>query len=505
MPKKKTPGVYIVEKDAFPNSVVQVATAVPAFIGYTETAMKGSTPLTGVPQCVTSMSEFISFFGGAPAPKFQIMSKSDADARKDHRLPQAEFTTQGATFAVVHETPAFALFGAMRHFFANGGDKCYVVSVGSYQDNAIEPAKLTAGIEVLKKEQEHSLVLIPETTRLKAAEAISVQQAMLAHCNKKANRFAILDISEGHLPIEAGTRGKPIEAFRTAIGTNFLDQAAAYYPWLDATVFSNRDFTFANIGDGSKTKFAELLEHDQSAPSDEVTAEIKKIATSDVLTEEAAQNLDKTLRAVSPLYQVVMRTIAQQENAISPGAAMAGIYTMVDGTRGVWKAPANVSVSSVKGPIVAITHNEQADLNVSPHGKSINAIRPFVGEGTLVWGARTLDGNSQDWRYISVRRTLMMIEESLRIAIKSYVFEPNDANTWATVRAMAENFLTGIWKQGGLAGVSPSEAFSVRVGLGETMTEHDTVAGVMNVSVLVAITRPAEFIGIDITQQMQTS
>lgn len=77
---------------------------------------------------------------------------------------------------------------------------------------------------------------------------------------------------------------------------------------------------------------------------------------------------------------------------------------MVDNSRGVWKAPANVSLNAVISPTVNITHDDQEDLNVTTQGKSINAIRPFIGEGTLVWGARTLDGNSLDWRYVNVRR-----------------------------------------------------------------------------------------------------
>jgi hypothetical protein len=171
----------------------------------------------------------------------------------------------------------------------------------------------------------------------------------------------------------------------------------------------------------------------------------------------------------------------------------------------VWKAPANVSLNSVTSPTVNITHGDQEDLNVTPQGKSINAIRPFVGEGTLVWGARTLDGNSLDWRYINVRRTMIMLEESIRLASKAYVFEPNDANTWVTIKSMIRNFLTGIWKKGGLAGAVPDDAFAVFCGLGETMTPEDILEGILRVTVLVAISRPAEFIEITFQQQMQKS
>jgi phage tail sheath protein FI len=215
--------------------------------------------------------------------------------------------------------------------------------------------------------------------------------------------------------------------------------------------------------------------------------------------------LAKSLKTISPFFNSIMGEMRKRLNVLPPGPAMAGIYTLVDNARGVWKAPANVSLSSVVSPTVPISAEQQEDLNVTPQGKSINAIRAFIGEGTLVWGARTLDGNSLDWRYVNVRRTMIMLEESIRLASKAMVFEPNVANTWVTMKSMIANFLTSIWKRGGLAGAVPEDAFSVHVGLGETMTPEDILEGILRVTVLVAITRPAEFIEITFQQQMQKS
>jgi phage tail sheath protein FI len=100
---------------------------------------------------------------------------------------------------------------------------------------------------------------------------------------------------------------------------------------------------------------------------------------------------------------------------------------------------------------------------------------------------------------------MIMLEESLRLATKAYVFEPNVSSTWVTVKSMASNFLTSIWKRGGLAGASPEDAFSVSCGLGETMTAEDILEGYMRVTILVALSRPAEFIEITFQQQMQKS
>jgi hypothetical protein len=98
-----------------------------------------------------------------------------------------------------------------------------------------------------------------------------------------------------------------------------------------------------------------------------------------------------------------------------------------------------------------------------------------------------------------------MSEQSIKNSIEAYVFEVNTSRTWIKVKTSIDNFLTSVWKQGALAGASPSAAFDVSVGLGQTMTPEDILEGVMRVSVKVAITRPAEFIEISFEQKMQES
>jgi phage tail sheath protein FI len=200
-----------------------------------------------------------------------------------------------------------------------------------------------------------------------------------------------------------------------------------------------------------------------------------------------------------------MKALERNMRLIPPSGTIVGIYAQVDATRGVWKAPANVSISSVVGPAYKITSKEQEDLNVHTTGKSINAIRSFAGKGTLVWGARTLAGNDNEWRYVSVRRFYNMVEESTMKASEQFVFEPNDANTWVKVRAMIENFLILQWRAGALQGATPEQAFFVRVGLGETMTSLDILEGRMNVEIGLAVVRPAEFIILKFSHKMAVS
>jgi len=189
-----------------------------------------------------------------------------------------------------------------------------------------------------------------------------------------------------------------------------------------------------------------------------------------------------------------------------PSGVIAGIYSLVDNQRGVWKAPANVSLNSVIAPTATFSGSETDALNVdSTAGKSINAIRAFSGKGTLVWGARTLAGNDNEWRYISVRRFFNMVEESIKKSTYWAVFEPNDANTWVKVRGMIENYLTQKWREGALAGATTKDAFFVRCGLGVTMSAQDILEGRMNVEIGIAVVRPAEFIILKFSHKLQTS
>jgi phage tail sheath protein FI len=204
------------------------------------------------------------------------------------------------------------------------------------------------------------------------------------------------------------------------------------------------------------------------------------------------------------LYNAIRGALASERVTLPSSSAVAGVYAQVDRDRGVWKAPANVSLASVIGPVTKISNDEQENLNVdSTAGKSINAIRAFTGKGTLVWGARTLDGNSLDYRYIQVRRTLIYVEQSIKLALQQYVFASNDAQTWTTVAAAVSSFLTKLWQQGGLMGDKASDAFTVQCGLGSTMTGQDVLNGYMIVSVSLQMIHPAEFIVLTFSQQMQ--
>ena len=528
MGSMKTPGVYIVEKSAFPNSVVEAPTAIPVFIGITERALNGKDDLKGKPWKISSMTEYLKFFGQGPEEKFILSIKKAGTAAADclfsHEVDYTETKTEApaeggeegaeATGETVTTTTKyvftaqrkeknrFTLYYQMMMFFANGGGTCYILSVGSYKDNQLlDKTMVSNAIKALEKEQEVTMVVIPEAVY--SPSCWDIQVMALEHCGKMQNRFAVLDVQAKTSATQ--TMEEQIKEFQTYIGNNSLSYGAAYFPWLETSLLADKDITadMFTWAAGTEQDFKAFFDKDSSILS-YANAAISEIVGS-ASSERKMSEFHGALLQNWGVYQLMVKKVKSFLNLLPPSASMAGIYTMVDNTRGVWKAPANVSVNYVIRPEVSINNREQEDLNVPANGKAINAIRTFVGEGIKVWGARTLDGNSLDWRYINVRRTMLFLEESVKNASRAYVFEPNDANTWLNMKCMIENFLRGVWKKGGLVGSTPEDAFSVHIGLGDTMTPEDVLEGIMRITVLVAISHPAEFIEITFQQQMQKS
>jgi phage tail sheath protein FI len=486
----KTPGVYVNEIPSFPPSIAQVATAIPAFIGYTAFAkdLQGKS-LTNKPTRITSMLEYELYFGG---PQLEI----------NIELTYTQ-TTSGTTS---NDTIVAAFNGAkskhnmhtaIRFFYANGGGACYIVSVGAYTDINAGSLALTdfysagtgVGLEAEAKADEPTLIVFPEGQNMVETDYYALLGHALDQCGALQDRFCIMDLfNTGATLVTSSDVTTATGNFRNGFASSFNNYGAAYFP--------NLKTVYAYDYDESKTKIAHTV-NGAAGPLDGHT--LTEIST--LPAPPAAVPAFYNLGA----YNLLKQTLTSQFPVIlPPSPAVAGVYASVDASRGVWKAPANVGLQDVVGPVFQISDDLQGNMNIdATSGKSINAIRAFTGKGTLIWGARTLDGNSNDFRYISVRRFYIMVEESTKLAANAFVFEPNDGNTWVKVRAMIENYLTNLWRLGALAGSKPEQAFYVKVGLGQTMTFDDVLNGRMIVEIGMAPVRPAEFIILRFSQIQQ--
>lgn len=191
----------------------------------------------------------------------------------------------------------------------------------------------------------------------------------------------------------------------------------------------------------------------------------------------------------------VFDSLDKRNIAIPPSGSIMGIYARSDNERGVHKAPANEVVRNCVGLDYNYNKGEQDMLNP----KGVNLIRTFPGLGIRVWGARTASSDGS-WKYINVRRLFIFIEESIKVNTNWAVFEPNDETLWVRVKRTIEVFLTGLWRNGSLAGTSTDEAFFVNVGR-TTMSQDDIDNGRLICVIGVAPVKPAEFVIFRITQK----
>ncbi len=467
----KAPGLYIEEISKLPKSVEEVALAIPAFVGYTAMATRTNlNDLQFVPTKIGSLIEYQNYFGD---PRNEIISVAVSDtASGEYKID-----------AITPPDPTDLLYYSIRMFFDNGGHDCIIVSVG-VPPASISKDQLLRGLDTLRKQDEPTLIAIPDAVRLSYSDYAQVAQAVLRHCSELKDRFAILDVWSGDrkpdesvvISRSSGQTGSVVAVNRDAwVGD--LKYGAAYYPFLKTSL----------------TYFYDLK--NGSGPSNVIASYQGK-----------TQDVCSYFEEYNKLYRLVENALTSFFITLPPSGAVAGVYATVDRDRGVWKAPANVSVNDVKEPAVSIDSKVQDSLNVdSTAGKSINVIRTFAGKGTLIWGSRTLAGNDNEWRYVPVRRFFIMVEESLKKSTAWVVFEPNDANTWVKVRGMIENYLTTKWREGALQGAKPDEAFFVKCGLGATMTALDILEGRMIVDVGLAVVRPAEFIIMRFVHKMQST
>jgi uncharacterized protein len=414
-----------------------------------------------VVQVPTSEPAFLGCTANGPAPDAAgnivpvvVRVETLSDFQSQCGEPYLTSFTVAADGAVTRVPPPFEylLYDSLRMFFANGGHACYVVSVGRFGQVPTK-AQFVAGLAALADVDGPTLILVTEAIGLPASDYYEVARAALAQCAQRRDRFAVLDVIDD--------RG--VAEFRDNIGDQDLMWGAAYYPYLKTTL------TYAY------TDESVVLE-----ARGETLADVRDVW----------------------LQSDIVGAISRNTITLPSSPAVAGLYAEADGDTGVWKAPVNVALSEVLGPTIPVGDADQGALTFDADGKSINAIRAFPVYGTLVWGARTLAGNDPQWKNVSVRRLMTMIEESVKAATAWAAFGPNAAITWSILTSMVESFLTRLWQAGAMAGATPADAFFVKVGLGSSMTQQDIADGRLVIELGVAAVDPAEFIVVRLTHQV---
>lgn len=565
MSEYKIPGVYIEEKSVFPPSVSATATAVPVFLGYTAKEVPDPQKIQSLMEFETifgqppvSSGPAVLLSEGASEPPVIDWSKS----KRYHLYYYVEhyFRNGGGPCYIISAGVAGESYptnasGYLRvlDLLKKLDEPTLIVLTDAMAtlegtgDYATRHSRyyllLQAALQQCGELKDRFVIMdMPIADADLRAAVDSFRGAVSSHPSYAAAYYPYLDTSLSRRPVFAysirtwrdlnggknysgffGTKNKlPLVAYGgpgTPTVEVYVNEANAATASFEVLVNGDNKVLKLSLKPGERYSATDLLDAFDALPGKEgfVLTANPLVATSNEydavsfttpileLTSRAGDIQD--LKAQHPsVYAQVVEAISKVPLQLPPAPAMAGIYASVDRDRGVWKAPANVALSATVAPAVMLNRDEQAYLDVDENnGKSVNCLLKFTGKGVVPWGARTLDANNLDWRYISVRRLFIMAEESVKKAAQFAVFEPNDKNTWSRVKAMIQNFLYSLWQKGALQGGKPEEAYFVQVGLGETMSFQDVLEGRMVVQVGMAAVRPAEFIIIRFSQLQQTS
>lgn len=323
---------------------------------------------------------------------------------------------------------------AVAGFYQNGGFRCYVINIGAGEAIAGTEKPRRTGLKLLNELDEISIVAAPGYTDVASYEAL------LSHCESKGDCVAILDA-----PLDVPD-------------TDLLKTVAA----APVPAKTKKD------GDG--------------------TSAIAPIAIPPGLRPRVS---DSGYGAFYFPGLVVADPLSATGELVSvhPSGFMAGVWARTDAELGVHHAPANTPVRGALNLTYRVTNQEQADLNSA----GVNVIRFFPRDGTLVWGARTIAKEDSKYRYLNVRRLMIMVKMSIMRSTRWVVFEPNNVGLWKSIRFELESFLKLVWRDGALMGASPEQAFFVKCDE-ETNPPEAIDAGQLYVYVGLAPVKPAEFV-----------
>ncbi|MGK0706850.1 phage tail sheath family protein [Yokenella regensburgei] len=345
------------------------------------------------------------------------------------------------TQAIVHFGQRGTLAYSLRHFFENGGRQCYVLSLGPGQR---EPA---ARLQAL----------------IAALQAPLMLETLLA--DDQTGLVLVPELSELN----------EVNALRGADTAEADVDALWYQGWQALLTLCHQ----------TPQRFA-LLELPDS-PVHAVT----------LTGQSFSANLCQRGAAWWPRLETSYESEASAPVVLSPLPAVAATIQRSAHDNGVWKAPANISLAKIRRPTQSIL-TSQALLN--NQGISCNLIRSFVGKGVRLWGCRTLlNEENTAWRYIQTRLLVSSVEHYLCKLARAYLFEPNTAPTWIKLKGQIWTWLRQQWLAGAFFGTVEDEAFSLSIGLDETMMEDDIRQGKMILRVRLALLAPAEFIDISLT------
>jgi hypothetical protein len=406
----KTPDVYVEEISIFPPSVAEVETAIPAFIGYTEKALKnGVEQVKLIPTKVTSLAEYKEIFGGAPP-----VNVKEVELNSDNSVKKTEIES------------TFYMYDSLRMFFNNGGGKCYIISIGSYD---VTPSKqdFLKGLAKLKKQDEPTLILFQDAIKL-GDDLYEVQKQAIDQCNTLQDRFTVCDLLEPKDSTGKTDWQKGIDDFRDKVGINYLKYGAAYTPYLKTNL--TKDVKYSDLK-GKLKKSGNPIELKKLTTDNDIISIIETldlaVLDNKIINGEKTDNgslkkyldtesiaslldgyLEKRLVFKTAVNTALAQTsiVAAHSNAVRNEfrALFTFIYDAVDGLVDEW-AQANFSLSEKSKKLVV---NSICDLITGSLKDTMNTLnsynedtKAYIGPAAGTAMNKIYNDAAYDWTLVS--------------------------------------------------------------------------------------------------------
>lgn len=523
MPTYTAPGVYVEEVPSSQKSLSAAATAIAAFVGFTERAPNDdpADPDGLKPRLVTSWTQFEQLYGSfkngcvLPLSVYGYFQNGGTIAYVV-RIPNSTPAGEPSQLALPATDRALGNPVSVKSIEPDANLSIAIEPVDTGDDDSEGPAafNLTVLEDGAEVESFPDVSVLPGDRNVaKVVNATSTKVKIEVDLDTKADLSNLADVLKpGVFPLEkaapvpvpvTGKKFAGSETARTGINGLAIADEVTMVIVPDLITAATKDDGTLDLGLWKAVQTA-LISHCElqgnrmailDAPPGMTVQQIKEWR-SDVAMYDSqfASMYYPWIKVENPAG-----TNGDREVFVPPSGHIAGVWARTDETRGVWKAPANDTIRGCLDIERPVTKNEQSLLN--PIG--INCIRPFGTRGIRIWGARTLSSDS-DWRYINVRRLFNMIETTILDGTQWAVFEPNDIKLWEGVSRTLTGFLTGLWRQGALFGASPDQAFYVKCDA-ETNPPESIDEGKLVVEVGVAPVKPAEFVIFRISQQKQVA
>ncbi|RKP55965.1 phage tail sheath family protein [Pararobbsia silviterrae] len=442
------PGVYVEEDSSTSLSVISSPTAVPIFIAVDMYDDQGH--LFPSYECIR-INNYLEFVN-LSIIHWTNVSVSILSGDGSSGDPY----TVSISYVPVNGTHCFL---QLRNYFANGGGYCYVLPVSG--DDLAEPE--IAGSRLVSEIQKYSDVTLISVVALNTERSAVVYPLLTPLLVSGSLYFMITDADE---------EGQPTSAAPA--------YSAAYYPTIE-------------------------IRADGTRPPDTAITVVSRDDNGDNTVTTLAEMGGDNEVAYWDISNQIDRDFLTLSFPMPASSTMAGVYCATDRQRGVWSAPANVAIEGILGISAPVSNAVAGALNDT----GVNVFRYVNKRGYIVAGARTVDGTATNtdlsWRYIQVRRLFNSAESDIKRAMRTLVFEPNNAPTWEKARSAIDNYLYALWQEGALVGAKHEDAYFVQIGKDVTMTDDDIAAGKMIATVGMAAVRPAEFIILQFTQDMMGS